>query len=318
MNLPVDLYVKRARQAGLTLAELLVALALGLLIVLAASAMLVYASRSFSTLAQGAAIDDAGRFALELVKRCARQTAFADLDREDALELAADAPARIGGADDATLDRDSAAMAGLRRGAVNGSDVLALRFSGSGDGPDGDGSVLSCAGFPVRAGEDGWSIFYVATSGAGEAELRCKYRADSGWSADAVVAGVDTFQVLYGLDTDTPADGLANLFITASTIAALDAAMTPQGDTPAEQEQDRRRRTAWKRVASIKVALLLHGRERAAADRALSEYFLFGQAYANAVSGQGALVREASLDLDKRYRERRLFTTTITLRNPPG
>lgn len=310
--------MKRARQAGLSLVELLVALVLGLLIVLAASAMLVYASRSFSTLGQGAAIDDAGRFALELVKRSARQTAFVNLDREDALELAADAPARIAGADDATLDRDSAAMAGLRRGAVNGSDVLALRFTGSGGAPDGDGSVLSCAGFPVRAGEDGWSIFHVADSTAGVPELRCKYRADSGWSADAVVAGVDTFQVLYGLDTDTPNDGLANLFITASTLDALDAAMTAQGDTPAELEQDRRRRTAWKRVVSLKVALLLHGRERAAADRELGDYLLFGEAYANAVSGQGALIHEASLDPDKRYRERRLFTTTITLRNPPG
>ena len=52
---------------------------------------------------------------------------------------------------------------------------------------------------PMRRG---WSIFYVAANGDGEAELRCKYRGASGWGADAIVRGVDSFQVLYGVDTD--------------------------------------------------------------------------------------------------------------------
>jgi type IV pilus assembly protein PilW len=303
-------------QDGLTIVELLVALVLGLLIVLAASSMLAYANRSFAAGAQAASIEDGGRFALDLIERSARQTAFIDFDREDAPELAATAPARISGADDATLTRDSAGLAGLRRGAVNGSDVLALRFAGSGEGADGDGSVLSCAGFPVGADQDGWSIFYVATSGTGASELRCKYRADSGWSADAVVTGVDSFQVLYGLDTDTPGDGLANRFVTAGAIAALDAAMAPQGESEAEREQDRHRRTAWKRVASIKVALLLHGAERGATDRELVEYPLFGKRYPDGAADQGAVIREASLAPELRHRERRLFGATITLRNP--
>jgi hypothetical protein len=42
--------------------------------------------------------------------------------------------------------------------------------------PDGDGSAVDCAGFAVAAGEEGWSIFYVARNGDGEPELRCKYR----------------------------------------------------------------------------------------------------------------------------------------------
>lgn len=308
-----------SRQAGLTLVELLIALVLGLLVVLAAGSMLVYANSSFAATVQAAAVDDGGRFALELIARSARQTAFRNFDRDDAGELAASAPARLQGADAATLSRDSAAMADLRTGAgvVNGSDVLALRFAGSGIGPDGDGSVLSCAGFSVGAQEDGWSIFYVAASSSGVPELRCKYRADSGWSADAVVAGVDSFQVLYGLDTDTPADGLANRFLTASAIEILDAAIVAEGDSEAEQEQDRHRRTAWKRVASLKVALLLHGRARSAPERVLGDYALFGPAYAGqAAADEGTLISEASLKEELRYRERRLFSTTITLRNP--
>lgn len=308
--------MKRSRQHGLSLVELMVAMALGLLIVLAASAMLLYASRSVAAQGQAAAIDDGGRFALELIGRSARQTAFSNFDREDAAELAATAPARIQGADDATLGRAAPAMDALRRGAINGSDVLALRFAGSGPAPDGDGSVLSCAGFAVGAHEDGWSIFHVAAGSTGAAELRCKYRADSGWSAAAVVTGVDTFQVLYGLDTDSPSDGLANRFVSAAAIDALDAAMAPAGETPAEIERERRRRTAWKRVASIKVALLLHGRARSAADRELTEYALFGKQYPDAGADKGTVIREAGLAQDMRYRERRLFSATITLRNP--
>ena len=301
---------------GMTLVELMVALALGLLIVLAAGTTLVVASSAFAAQAQAAAIDDAGRFALELIGRSARQTAFVDLDRDGAALLAADGPARIAGADAATMVKGSAGMSDLRAGAINGSDVLALRFNGAGAAPDGDGSVLSCAGFSVPADADGWSIFYVAKSSHGVAELRCKYRADTGWSADAVVGGVDAFQVLYGLDTDAPADGVANRFLSASAIEAIDAALTPEGDTPADIAQDRQRRSAWKRIASIKVALLLHGRERSSMDRELGQYALLGEAYARVAAGDaGVTIREADLPPDLRYRERRLFTATILLRN---
>lgn len=304
-------------QHGLTLVELLVALVLGMLIVLAAGATLVYASASFAAQAQAAAIDDGGRFALELIGRSARQSAFVDLDRDQAAPLATDTPARVSGADAATLVRASAGIEDLRDGAINGSDVLALRFAGSGPAPDGDGSMLSCAGFSVAANEDGWSIFYVARSSTGDTELRCKYRADNGWSADAVVGGVDSFQLLYGLDTDTPADGLANRFVTASAVNALDAAIAPQGETAAQIEQHRQRRSFWKRVASLKVALLLHGRAPSTRERELAEYRLFGEGY-NDADDRGSLVREAELQPALRYRERRLVSAMFTLRNRPG
>lgn len=310
--------MKLRHQGGLTVTELMVALALGLLVMLAAGSMLVSANRSFSSQADAAAVDDAGRFALELIGRAARQTAFVNLDRDDAGELAASGPARIGGADARSLARDSAGIDGLKADAANGSDVLALRFAGSGPAPDGDGSVLSCAGFPVHAREDGWAIFYVARSAAGVAELRCKYRGNSSWSADAVVAGVDSFQVLYGLDTDTPPDGLANRFETATAINAMEAALVAAGETDAEREFDRRRRTPWKRIASIKVALLLHGRSRSPGEGKPREFDLFGAAYSAAAgkADKGSAIRESDLDAELSQRERRMFGTTILLRNP--
>ena len=310
--------MKPRHQSGLTVTELMVALALGLLVTLAAGSMLVSANRTFTSQADAAAVDDAGRFALELIGRAARQASFVNLDRDDAGELAASTPARIGGADARSLAQDSAGIDALLPDAANGSDVLALRFAGSGAAPDGDGSVLSCAGFPVHAREDGWAVFFVAKSAAGVAELRCKYRGNSGWNADAVVAGVDSFQVLYGLDTDTPPDGLANRFETATAIKAMDAALVLDGDTDAARELDHRRRTPWKRIASIKVALLLHGRARSPGEGKPREFALFGAAYSAAAGNadKGSTIHEAELDAGLRQRERRMFGTAILLRNP--
>ncbi|MDQ1816441.1 PilW family protein [Massilia sp. CCM 9210] len=304
---------RRCHQAGLTLVELLVALLLGLLVSLAAASVLVSAQTGYAAQGELAQVDDAGRFALDAIERAARQGAFVDLDREDAPPSPASAAARIGGLDDQVLG-GGPGIASARPGGVNGSDVLALRFDGVGEGAEGDGSMLSCAGFGVGAGSEGWSIFYVAPAAGGEAELRCKYRGQKNWRSDALVAGVDTFQVLYGLDTDVPADGLPNQYLSAGAVSALDAALALDGASPAEREQDLRRKTHWKRVASIKVALLLHGARRGAADREPQAFDLFGAGYSGAAD-PGTRLDEARMPPALRWRERRSFAATIVLRN---
>ncbi len=306
------------RQGGLTLTELMVAMALGLLVTLAAGAMLVSADKAYVSQADAAGVDDGGRFALEAIGRAARQSAFINWGRDEAGPDAAAAPARVSGFDAQSLARDSEGTTGLQPGVANGSDVLALRFAGSGAAPDGDGSVLSCAGFSVSEHDDGWSIFFVAENAAGETELRCKYHGHDGWSAEALVAGVDSFQVLYGLDTDIPADGLANRFVSASEINALDAALALDGATEAARTRERYRRTHWKRVASIKVALLLHGAHRARRPDEPVLFELFGHGYSDSAgeADRGTTVREQDMDVSLRERERQLFGTTIALRNP--
>jgi type IV pilus assembly protein PilW len=177
--------------------------------------------------------------------------------------------------------------------------------------------VTSCAGFPVHAHEEGWSIFYVARNAQGEAELRCKYPGAGSWGADAVVAGVDGFQVLYGIDTDAVPDGVANRYVNASALAALDAALVPAGANPAEREQDRRRRSWWKRIVSVRVGLLLHG-EQAAQAGAPARYELLGAAYGNAQgdADPGVRLGLAELDGDAPPREHRLFAATFVLPGP--
>ncbi|WP_166887618.1 PilW family protein [Massilia sp. CCM 8734] len=302
------------RQAGLGLVELMVALVLGLLVTLAAAALLVSAQSGYAAQNALAQTDDAGRFALEAIERAARQSAWVDLEREGAPPSSAATAARIGGLDNHVLAGGGPGIAAARPGGVNGSDVLALRFDGAGAGPDGDGSVLSCAGFAVGAANEGWSIFYVAPDAAGDAELRCKYRGQKGWRSEALVGGVDTFQVLYGLDTDEPGDGLPDRYLAAAAVNALDASLILDGATPAERERDLRRKTHWKRVASVRVALLLHGAPGGAGGREPLAYELFGPGYSGA-DDPGTRIDEARLPPAQRWRERRIFATTIVMRN---
>ena len=280
-------------QSGLTLAELLVALALGLGVLLAGAVLMIGANKSYVAHEDAAGIDDGGRFALALIGRAVRQGAFIDWERIKGVAPAKDLPAPLAGLDSRSLVKTSFGIDSPVSTAVNGSDVLAVRYSGAGAAPAGDGSVLDCAGFAVPDTKEGWSIFYVARNGDGQAELRCKYRGAANWSADAVVAGVDSFQVLYGVDTDTPTDGIPNRYVNATALAALDAALPLATGGEAELNE----KTWWKRVASVQVALLLHGERHSAAPVQPAAYALFGPAYAESHGAGDAGVRLAQTDL---------------------
>jgi type IV pilus assembly protein PilW len=309
---------RKLRQRGMTMAELLVSMTLGLAVLLASGALLAAANRGYVAQADAARVDDGGRYALELVGRALHQAGYVDWELVDpATGPDATVPAQVAGLDGKSVSKTSDGIDNPLPGAVNGSDVLAIRFAGAGPAPDGDGSVTSCAGFPVHAHQEGWSIFYVARNAEGEAELRCKYRGAGGWGADAVVAGVDGFQVLYGVDTDAVPDGVANRYVNANVLAALDAALVPTGANPAERERDRRRRTWWKRIASVKVGLLLHGDQPAQAGGP-ARHDLLGAAYGAAEGERDPGSRLASADLDGSgpAREHRLFAATFVLPGP--
>jgi type IV pilus assembly protein PilW len=144
----------------------------------------------------------------------------------------------------------------------------------------------------------GLEHFLRGADASGETELRCKYRSASGWGADAIVRGVDSFQVLYGVDTDTPPDGVPNTYLNATAVQAI---------------------AGWKRVCSIKLALLLHGERNTRSDTVDARYDLFGPAYSDAHGEDlGVRVVESSLPPSQRLRARRLFSMTVALRNRDG
>ncbi|MEG1329044.1 MAG: prepilin-type N-terminal cleavage/methylation domain-containing protein, partial [Janthinobacterium sp.] len=68
------------RHRGMSLVELLVALSLGTLLMLAASSMLLAASGSYGDQSASARLDDNGRYALDTIARAVRQTAYVNWD----------------------------------------------------------------------------------------------------------------------------------------------------------------------------------------------------------------------------------------------
>lgn len=311
-------------QRGWTVVEFAIAMLLGLLVMLFSGGLLLAATGNFRGNSEAMLVDDGGRHALEVIEQALRQSAFVNWDVEAApAELDEDAAPWIAGLDARSISRGSDGISQPLPAVANGSDVLAVRFSGSGGGSNGDGSMLNCAGFGVAApateADRGWSIFYVALNAQGDAELRCKYRGASGWGADAIVRGVDSFQVLYGLDTDAPADGLPNTYVNADAINALDAGLALSGATPAEQQRDFNRKTHWKRVCSVKVALLLRGDLGSRPDSVPGQFDLFGKAYSDAHGeDQGVRVVETQLPQSQQLRVRQVFSTTVMLRNRGG
>lgn len=307
------------RQHGLTMAELLVAMTLGLFVLLAGARLLAMANGAYAAQMGLAEVDDGGRYALASIGRALRQAAFVDWEQAGAAGLDPARRAALAGLDARAVSTSSDGIDDPLPGSVNGSDVLAVRFGGAGAAPDGDGSVVSCAGAPVHQAEDGWSIFYVANNAQGQAELRCKYRGPASWGADAVIGGVDSFQVLYGLDTDAPPDGVPNRYLNASAVNGLDAALVLTGASAAEREQDRRRRTHWKRIVSVRIALLLHSATPRHEARPSLAWHLFGAPYTEAAGATdpGTTFDEAALGTALRKRERRLFESTIVLPSRP-
>lgn len=301
----------RQRQRGLTVAELMIAMALGLAVLLACGKLLIGVTQAYAMQVEAEAMDEAGRYALDAVARAVRQSAH--VDRAASPTPDPTLPARIAGLDARSVPRNGQGIDAALPDAVNGSDVLALRFPGSGPPPKGDGGTVDCAGFPVHAGEEGWSIFYVGRNAQGEAELRCKYHGNSNWSADAVAGKVDGFQVLYGLDGD--GDGVPERYVNASTLAVLDAGLMLNGANPMQRAQDLNRRTHWKRVAAVRVALLLHGPRLDSGAGKDAGYALFGPGHASAQAGgdPGTLLAERTLAGREGARMRKVYSATVAL-----
>jgi type IV pilus assembly protein PilW len=300
------------RERGMTMAELLVAMTLGLGVLLGAASLFIWANRAFAAQVETAAMDDAGRYALEVIARAVRQSAAVDWEHHGAGPGPA-VPASLGGLDARRVSQAGFAIDNALPDAVNGSDVLAVRFPGSGAPPNGDGTTLDCAGFSVHRNEEGWSIFYVARNAQGDAELRCKYRGNNHWSSAAVIGAVDGFQVLYGLDDD--ADGAPERYVNATALAGLDAGLVLTGATAAEREADLRRRTHWKKIASVRVALLLHGPASGLASVRNVVHDLFGGDHGElaGAADAGTRLAEAALSAGDAPRYRKVFGTTIAL-----
>lgn len=133
------------------------------------------------------------------------------------------------------------------------------------------------------------AVFYVgrSASGTGPALYRATYEKDSVtpgvavWKHQEIVEGVENIQIMYGLDTNASFDGYANQYVQATST------------------------TAWDKVVSVRIGVLIRttGNVDPVADT--GTYILAAN-----TSSAGVTINPAD---DKR--RRRVFTTTIHLRN---
>lgn len=330
------------RQHGLTLIELLVALALGLLITLVALFALSMSSNGFRAVDSTTAMRDKERFAIELISRVVIQAGYEDWgnpdaplrDNEKIRDPSSDPEPDVFGWNNAVYKEPSSRTLstipeitnGSRSGGcgsitdtscVNGSDILVVRYQGINDPTDpskADNSIIDCAGAGVPASTTGslddraFSIFHlsVPNPAGSEASLSCSsYNATDGkWvSSRPLIEGVESFQVLYGTDGVTP--GMAPPASSQDTVAErwLRAdELTVAGNAIATREN-------WRRVRAIRIGLTMRGSVRSAQENKSDENLPLGALFKNTNDiGSGLTV-----PADQRLRQTSTFT--IHLRN---
>ena len=215
-------------QAGFTIVELLVSLVISSLIVLASAAFFVSSSRSRDTQDAAGLLQDNARFLTEVLTKNIQQAGYQNYiygtlgatGRREVLTPVDGQPDVRGYNNTAAGSSDMLDNGAHDRSTnrVNNSDTLILRFQGSGS--PADGSMVDCLGRPQSApttpGDRIYSVFEVRSgaSTGNEPELRCKYYnfGTGATSIEPIVRGVETFQVMYGVDTngDTFVDSWLN------------------------------------------------------------------------------------------------------------
>jgi type IV pilus assembly protein PilW len=293
-------------QRGISLVELMVACALGLLVILAAIGLLLVSRQTYLAVDEQIAVQENGHYALAILARSVRQAAWREYSPE-AGATAADFSAGILGLDAKSLRMTSEDLENPVTAVSHGSDVLAIRFSGA-----DDGSMLNCAGFAVSEDNkslQGWSIFFVGGERNAEPELRCKYRGKSGWRTEGIARGIESFQVLYGIDTD--ADGLPNQFLSADGIEQFNVELDEV------ETEDREEGVYWSKVVAVKIAMLVRSSRTVSDTGEQPPYHLFGKTYSGlrGASDRGTFIQEEDIKQAVRSRLRKVFTTTIPLRN---
>jgi type IV pilus assembly protein PilW len=286
-------------QQGFTLVELLVALALSTVIALAAIASLTVARTGFTAVDASSQLRDNGRFAAEMIQRVAVQAGYQDSQFAAATTSfgntasTASAEPNVSGVNNvlvktsslpdlttAFLTRPGATTTNSKCSSTpdtacdNGSDALIIRYQTSpslAGSATSDGSMINCAGIadttvPANATDRVISVFHVAKSSTGaEPSLMCSYRASSGtWTTQPIVEGVESFQVLYGVDGASAAASANTTFLTTLQDTIPDryfnaSEMVSGSDSTVSNRVTNNTYANWRAVRSLRIGLVLRG-----------------------------------------------------------
>lgn len=163
----------RPQQRGLTLVELMVAMTLGLLILLAVSSIYLGSRQTFRMQEDNARLQETGRYALEVMGRSIRQAGFWNMPINPVATATAFGGTPITGAN----------------GAAGAPDTVTVQFDGLIGDRDCEGTVLAANAVIAEA---------YSLSGS---NLVCDGN-DALAAASPLVSDIEDVQILYGIDTN--------------------------------------------------------------------------------------------------------------------
>lgn len=313
------------KQAGFTLVELLVALAISTVVAIAAISALVASRRGFSTVDAASQLRDNARFSADLIQRIGVQAGYKDItyagsNRIDGVDPGNPEPS-IAGFNNALASISGSIVTSSARPATQaglGSDVLILRYQASSTFPGSglsDNTMINCMGtaggsanLPVNRDDRMMSVFYVAIS-QGEPSLMCA-TANPDASAQPIIRGVENFQVLYGVDS-TGTDSVPDKYLRADQMIVAGNPIATNAN--------------WRKVRVLRIGMVLRGDTGTSQDRVSQTFYPLGMTKDSASGTPGFAMSTAdsasSPDIGTRFtpaidgRLRQVMTFTVHLRN---
>jgi type IV pilus assembly protein PilW len=338
-----------ARQRGVSLVEIMVALAVSLFLLAGVVSIFVSNKQAFRIQEGASFLQENARFAMGFLSRSIRMADHwggvenTDVDINGGLSLTA-----TGSCDQSWMtDLDYGLQGFEGDGAISGvsqfpsnciaaadyvpnSDILVVRYADSGSAGNGDvflrtalsrrgvlGQAPASGSLPTfgMPDQDGtlnypyrveiWFLRPCSNRAGGTSSSACDAADDddrpiptltvmslsgSSLTQEAMIEGIEQLQFEYGRDLDD--DGNVDSFDTASTLNALSAGQ---------------RRTAWRQVISVRVALLARSNQFDAATQDTATYYLAGDK-----GSQSSGVTAAS---DDQHYLRKQYQQTLQVRN---
>jgi type IV pilus assembly protein PilW len=348
------------RQNGFTLIELMVALVLSMLVVLASAAALLMSRQGFVSADAASQLRDNSRFAADAIRRLVKQSGYKDVaflespvDIQFNTGASSDSPAPIFGFNNALLPKDTQSIDTAKNNSrdsdcpftdgtacANGSDILVVRYqagslrtSSAAGGDEVDKVMFNCAGAlqavtPISSSDVIESALGVEVIN-GEPSLICKYKGVGGvvWQTETLIQGVESFQVLYGVDgvspntAPVPAAALGSKPNAQTALGQPDSIpdrylrsdeLSVAGDEKATNEN-------WRRVRSVRIGLILRSTANITVDRNLAQVnqvlYPLGPGIFSSLDRQTSFV-QSPITGDGRLRQ--VMTFTVYLRNYQG
>lgn len=163
----------RRSQQGLSLVELMIAMTLGLIILLAIVAVYLGSRQSFRMQEENARLQETGRFALEIVGRSVRQAGFWNMPINPVATATAFGGVPING----------------NNGVAGAADSVTVQYDGLAGERDCEGTQLPANGVVTE-------VYSINANN----ELVCE-GVDQNNAASPLVGNVEDMQILYGIDT---------------------------------------------------------------------------------------------------------------------